>query len=264
MGLPLVLGRAFDLRDTEKAPKVAVINQTMARRLFPNESPVGKQFGEDPEPNNDVEIIGVVKDAKYESLDEKPQPMAYYPYSQRLFGMWNLVVRFTSDQRRVVADVRKTINDVNRNLPIVEVTPLDDQVDRSLVKPKLMSRLSTFFGLMALSLACIGLYGVMSYGVLRRTKEIGIRMSLGARTGDVLRLILGQGMTLTLIGIGIGMIAAIGLSRLIEHLLFGVSATDPMTFFVIASLLSAVALLACYIPARRASKVDPLRALRRE
>ena len=264
IGLPLVLGRAFDLRDTEKAPKVAVINQTMARQLFPNESPVGKQFGEDPEPNNDVEIIGVVKDAKYGSLDEKPQPMAYYPYSQRLFGMWNLVVRFTGDQRRVVADVRKTINDVNRNLPIVEVTPLDDQVDRSLVKPKLMSRLSTFFGLMALSLACVGLYGVMSYGVSRRTKEIGIRMALGARTGDVLRLILGQGMTLTLIGIGIGMIAAIGLSRLIEHLLFGVSATDPMTFFVIASLLSAVALLACYIPARRASKVDPLRALRRE
>jgi ABC-type antimicrobial peptide transport system permease subunit len=117
---------------------------------------------------------------------------------------------------------------------------------------------------MALSLACVGLYGVMSYGISRRTKEIGIRMALGARTGDVLRLILGQGMTLTLIGIGIGMIAAIGLSQLIEHLLFGVSATDPMTFFVIASLLSAVALLACYIPARRASKVDPLRALRRE
>jgi predicted permease len=264
MGLPLVLGRAFDLRDTEKAPKVAVINQTMARQLFPNESPIGQRFGEDPEPKNDVEIIGVVKDAKYGSLDEKPQSMAYYPYSQKLFGMWNLVVGFNGDPRLVVSDVHKAIKEVNRNLPVVEVTPLDDQVDRSLVKPKLMARLSTFFGLIALSLACVGLYGVMSYGVSRRTKEIGIRMALGAQTGDILRLILGQGVTLTLIGIGIGVIAAIGLSRLIKHLLFGVGATDPLTFFVIASFLAAVALLACYIPARRAAKVDPLLALRRE
>jgi predicted permease len=264
MGLPLILGRTFDRRDTEKAPKVAVINQTMAQQLFPNESPIGKRFGEDPEPKNDVEIIGVVKDAKYGSLDEKPQPMAYYPYTQNLIGMWNLVVRFAGDERRVVADVHKAIKEVNRNLPVVEVAPLYDQVDRSLVKQKLMARLSTFFGVMALSLACIGLYGVMSYGVVRRTKEIGIRMALGAQTGDVLRLILGQGITLTLIGIGIGVIAAIGLSRLIERLLFGVGATDPMTYFMIASLMAAVALVACYLPARRATKIDPMVSARHE
>jgi hypothetical protein len=264
MGLPLILGRTFDRRDTEKTPEVAVINQTMARQLFMNESTIGKRFGEDPEPKNDVEIIGVVKDAKYGSLDEKPQPMAYYPYTQKLFGMWNLVVRFAGDERRVVADVHKAIKEVNRNLPVVEVAPLYDQVDRSLVKQKLMARLSTFFGVMALSLACIGLYGVMSYGVVRRTKEIGIRMALGAQTGDVLRLILGQGMTLTLIGIGIGVIAAVGLSRLIERLLFGVSATDPMTYFMIASLMAAVALVACYLPARRATKIDPMVSARHE
>jgi ABC-type antimicrobial peptide transport system permease subunit len=144
------------------------------------------------------------------------------------------------------------------------VAPLYDQVDRSLVKQKLMARLSTFFGVIALSLACIGLYGVMSYGVLRRTKEIGIRMALGAQTGDVLRLVLSQGMTLTLIGIGIGVIAAIGLSRLIERLLFGVSATDPMTYFMVASLMAAVALVACYLPARRATKIDPMVSVRHE
>src|SRR5262245_13351099 len=264
MGLPLKVGRAFDRRDTEKSLKVAVINQTMAQQLFPNESPIGKRFGEDPEPKNDLEIIGVVKDAKYGSLDEKPQPMAYYPYTQKLSGMWNLVVRFAGDERRVVADVHKAIKEVNRNLPVVEVAPLYDQVDRSLVKQKLMARLSTFFGVMALSLACIGLYGVMSYGVLRRTKEIGIRMALGAQTGDVLRLILGQGMTLTLIGIGIGVVAAIVLSRLIERLLFGVSATDPMTYFMVASLMAAVALVACYLPARRATKIDPMVSARHE
>jgi predicted permease len=264
MGLPLVLGRAFDFRDTEKAPKVAVINQTMARQLFPNESPIGKRFGEDPEPKNDVEIIGVVKDAKYGSLDEKPQSMAYYPYTQKLFGMWNLVVRFNGDPRQVVSDVHKSIKEVNRNLPVVEVTPLEDQVDRSLVKPKLMARLSTFFGLMALSLACIGLYGVMSYGVLRRTKEIGVRMVLGARTGDVLRLVVGQGVRLIAIGVALGLAGAYAAAHVLKSLLYGMSPTDPLTFVGISLLLLVVALLACWIPARRATKVDPLIALRHE
>jgi predicted permease len=264
MNLPLILGRAFGPQDTKTSPKVAVISEEMARRFF-SQSPLGKRYRMGTSGNGEeIEVIGVVKDAKYNSLDEKPRPMAYYPYSQQNWYLGNFEVSFSGEPGAIVSAVRQAIKEVNRNLPIAEVAMFSEQVDRSLVQQKLIARLSSFFGLLALMLAAIGLYGVISYSVTQRTREIGIRMALGAERRSVLRLVLGQGAKLTLIGVLIGLGAAWALTRWIENLLFGVSPTDRVTFVVIALLLMVVALLACYIPARRATKVDPMVALRTE
>jgi predicted permease len=264
MNLPLILGRPFGPQDTKTSPKVAVISEEMARRFFP-QSPLGKRYrmGTSGE-GEEIEVIGVVKDAKYESLGEEPRPMAYYPYSQRNWYLGNFEVSFSGAPGAIVSAVRQAIKEVNRNLPIAEVTMFSKQVDRSLVQQKLIARLSSFFGLLALLLAAIGLYGVISYSVTQRTREIGIRMALGAERRNVQRLVLGQGAKLTLIGVLIGLGAAWALTRWIESLLFGVSPTDRVTFVIIALLLMVVAMLACYIPARRATKVDPMVALRTE
>jgi len=264
MNLPLILGRPFGPQDTKTSPKVAVISEEMARRFF-SQSPLGKRYRLGTSgAGEEIEVIGVVKDAKYESLGEEPQPMAYYPYSQRDWYLGNFEVSFTGESGAIVSAVREAIKEVNRNLPIAEVAMFSEQVDRSLVQQKLIARLSSFFGLLALLLAAIGLYGVISYSVMQRTREIGIRMALGAERRNVLRLVLAQGAKLTLIGALIGLGASWALTRWIESLLFGVSPTDPATFVIIASSLMAVALLACYVPARRATKVDPMVALRCE
>jgi predicted permease len=266
MNLPLILGRPFGPRDTKTSPKVAVISEEMARRFFPQESPLGKRYRLGPsEDADEIEVIGVVKDAKYRSLYESPQPMAYYPYSQQTFvPLGNFEVSFSGESGGIVAAVRRAIKEVNRNLPIAEVTMFSEQVDRSLVQQKLIARLSSLFGLLALSLASVGIYGVISYSVTQRTREIGVRMALGAERRDVLRLVLGQGTKLALAGALIGLGASWALTRWVEGLLFNVSATDPATFVIIALSLMVVALLACYIPARRATKVDPMVALRCE
>jgi predicted permease len=265
MNLPLILGRPFSPQDTKTSPKVAVISEEMARRFFPQTSPVGKRYRMGTSgTGEEIEVIGVVKDAKYRSLSERPQPMVYYPYSQRDWYLGNFEVRFSGEPGAIVSAVRQAIKEVNRNLPIAEVAMFSEQVDRSLVQQKLIARLSSFFGLLALLLAAIGLYGVISYSVTQRTREIGIRMALGAERRNVLRLVLGQGAKLALIGVLAGLGASWALTRWIESLLFGVSPTDRMTFVIIALLLIAVALLAGYIPARRATKVDPMVALRCE
>jgi len=265
MNLPLILGRPFSPQDTKTSPKVAVISEEMARRFFPQTSPVGKRYRMGTSgTGEEIEVIGVVKDSKYRSLSEKPQPMAYYPYSQQTWYLGNFEVRFSGEPGAIVSAVRQAIKDVNRNLPIAEVAMFSEQVDRSLVQQKMIARLSSFFGMLALLLAAIGLYGVISYSVTQRTREIGIRMALGAERRNVLRLVLGQGAKLALIGVLAGLGASWALTRWIESLLFGVSPTDRMTFVIIALLLIAVALLACYVPARRATKVDPIIALRCE
>jgi predicted permease len=264
MNLPLILGRPFSAQDTKTSSKVAVISEEMARRFFP-QSPLGKRYrmGTSGE-GEEIEVIGVVKDAKYESLGEEPRPMAYYPYSQRDWYLGNFEVSFSGAPGAIVPAVRQAIKEVNRNLPVAEAAMFSEQVDRSLVQQKLIARLSSFFGLLALLLAAVGLYGVISYSVTQRTREIGVRMALGAGRRNVLRLVLGQGAKLTLIGVLIGLGASWALTRWIESLLFGVSPTDPATFVIIALLLMVVALLACYVPARRATKVDPMIALRTE
>jgi predicted permease len=265
MGLPLVSGRGFGAQDTETSPKVAVISEALAQRLFPDASPLGKRFGRGgPEHSEEIEVIGVVKDAKYEDLMEEPRPMAYYPYSQAIQFLSNFEVNFSGDPAAIIGETRSAIKEVNRDLPIVEAVRMSEHVGRSLVQQKLIARLSSFFGLLALLLACIGLFGIMSYSVAKRTNEIGIRMALGADRGDVLRLMLREGLAPVFIGVAIGLPAALVGARLITSLLFGLTPADPLTIFVATMLLLLVAALAGYLPARKASRVDPITALRCE
>jgi predicted permease len=264
MGIPLLEGRLFGPQDTEKSQEVAVISETMARRFFPNTSPIGKRFGRVPENSDRFEIIGVVKDAKYESLTEEWRPIAYYSYSQRPEPLDKFVVRFTGAPEAVVPQVRQAIKHVNRNLPIDEVVSLSDHIGRSLTRQKLVARLAAFFSLLALLLACVGLYGVLSYAVARRANEIGIRMALGAQRRDVLWLVLRESLALVCAGVAIGLLASLAATQTASTLLFGVEPDDPPTIAAATLLLTAVAALAGYLPARRAARVDPMAALRDE
>jgi predicted permease len=264
MGIPVVAGRVFNRQDTAGSQAVAVVSETMARRFYPNSNAVGRRFGTDDKDKNKLEIIGVVKDVKYYSLTENPRPLVYYPHAQDPGPLQNFAVRFSGRPETVVPQIRQMIRSVNPNLPVDEVVTLADHIDRSLTQQKLVARLASFFGLLALLLACIGLYGVLSYSVSQRKAEIGVRMALGATTADVLKLILKGGMTLVLLGVVLGIAGAFAVTRLAKALLFGVKPSDPLTFVAVAALLIVVAIIACYIPARRATKVDPLTALRYE
>ena len=211
--------------------------------------------------------MGVVKDVKYQSLTEDARPMVFYNRAQHEEVLNNLVVRFSAAPRAVVPQVRQVIRDVKPSLPVDEVLSLSEKVGRSLGPQKLIARLASVFGLLALLLSFVGLFGVLSYAVTQRTQEIGIRMALGANRSSVLKMILREGMTLTLIGIGLGLAGAFVLTRYLESLstmLYGVRPTDPLTFAGTGLLLLMVALVACMLPARRATKVDPLVALRYE
>jgi predicted permease len=265
MGIPLIEGRVFGPQDTDKSQAVAVISETMARRFFPNSSPLGRRFGRgSPENSGQFEIIGVVKDAKYESLTEEWRPIAYYLYTQSSEALGNFVVRYSGAPEEVVPQVRQAVRQVNRNLPIDEVVGLSEHVGRSLVRQKLVARLAAFFGLIALMLACIGLYGVLSYAVTRRTNEIGVRMALGARRGDVLWLVLREALALVVAGVAVGLLASLAATRTASTLLFGLEPNDPPTIAAATLLLFAVAALAGYLPARKAARIDPMAALRDE
>jgi predicted permease len=265
MGIPLVLGRRFGPQDTAQSQRVAIISESMAQRLFPNGSPLGRRFSlKGPHSSEENEVIGVVKDAKYGTLKEQLKPMAFYPYSQRPEVLGNLVVRFSGTASSIVPQIRQTIREVNRNLPVDDVVSLSDHVGRSLVQQKLVARLATFFGLLALLLACVGLYGVMSYGVARRTNEIGIRMALGAQRTRVLWFVLREALLLVLIGLVVGVLASLALTKTAASLLYELKPNDPLTITFATLLLAAIAALAGYLPARRASRVDPMVALRDE
>ena len=264
MGIPLVAGRGFGSQDKE-SQKVAVVSESMVKRFFPNGSPLGKRFGIDgPKSTEDVEVIGVVKDAKYGSLTEEFRPMAYYPHSQRPAALGNFVVRFSGPASAVVPQIRQIIRQANRSLPIDDVVTLSDHIGRSLVQQKLVARLASFFGLLALLLACVGLYGVMSYGVARRTNEIGIRMALGARGRSVLWLVLREALLLVAIGLVVGLFASLAVTKTAASLLYELKPNDPLTIALATLLLASVALIAGYFPARRAARVDPMDALREE
>ncbi len=265
LGLPIKQGRGFDARDTERSRKVAVISEEMARRFFPGESPIGKRFGFTAIENSEkIEVIGVVKDAKYGSLDETPQPMVYHSYRQYISYLNNFEVRFNGAPSALIPLIRRAIREVNPNLPIDEVVPLAEHVERSLIQPSLVARLSTFFGLLALLLACVGLYGILSYAVAQCTGEIGIRMALGAQTGDVLWLVLLDAAVLVLIGVGIGLAVSLAVTKTASSLLFGLQPNDPLTIASAVLLLATVAALAGYLPARRATRICPMAALREE
>jgi predicted permease len=263
MGLRLLDGRQFGAQDTETSPKVAVISEAMAKRFFPDSAAVGRRFGRGgPEHSEDIEVIGVVRDAKYEDLMEEPKPMAYYPYTQNIDYMSNFEVSFPGEAGAILSEVRRAVKEVKSQLPTVEAVTMSEHVGRSLVQQKLIARLSSFFGVLALLLACIGLFGIMSYAVARRTNEIGIRMALGADRGDVLWLVMREGLVPVLIGVAIGIPAALAGVRFISSLLFGLTPTDPLTISLATVLLVGVAALAGYVPARKASRIDPMAALR--
>jgi len=266
MSLPIVAGRGFDPTDKIDSPKVAVINQTMARKFFPNASPIGHHFGfgDDISHSGEIEIVGVVKNAKYVALQENPEAAAYFPYAQRVQYFGNFAVRYSGEAGQIVPAVRRAIVEVNPNIPIASVSTLSEQVDESTANQRLIARLSAFFGLLAAFLVCIGIYGLLSYAVARRTSEIGVRMALGARRSNVLWLILREILVLSAIGIAIGVPLALEGNHLVVKLLYGLSPADPASLLAAVAMLIAVAALAGYLPARKASLVEPTVALRCE
>lgn len=263
MGTRLLEGRDFVEQDDEKAQRVAIINETFARRFFPGEDAVGKRFSLGRPDAAKTIVIGVVQDGKYAGLNEDPKPFVSRPLWQSDVGATSVIIRTEGDEQKMKAAVSREVQQLDSHLPMSSNT-LVEKMSLPLLPARIAATVLGGFGLVALALAAIGIYGVISFVVSSRTHEIGIRIALGAQRIDVLRLVLGQGMRLTLIGVAIGLSAALALTRLMKSLLFGVSATDPATFVIASLLLAGVALLACYLPARRAAKVDPMVALRHE
>jgi putative ABC transport system permease protein len=270
MNIPLVKGRYFDERDNRDAAGVAIIDETAARKFWPDEDPVGKRitFQRDPQ-GNPVwrEVVGVVGHVKHRGLEGESPVQYYVPYNnQAPFTVGNMyvVVRTAAEPASSAGAVRTAIQAADKEMPVFRVTTMERLVSDSMAQRRFALLLFGVFAAVALLLAAVGLYGLMSYTVTQRTHEIGIRMALGARGGDVLKMVVRQGMTLAGVGLGLGLVAAFGLTRLMKTLLFGVRATDPLTFVLIAALLTTIALLACWIPARRATQVEPMIALRGE
>jgi len=272
MEISLLAGRAFTKQDDARAPRVVAVNQSFARVFFPNESPIGKRFTFDVKKPDEYEIVGLVKDAKYRRQRDDAPPTTYMSWRQNLRDMERATVemRFTGDPNATVAAVRQAMREVDENLPLTDIKTQVEQADETLRMERLFARLVTLFGLLAQQLASIGLFGVLAYAVSQRTREIGIRMALGAAQTDVLKMVIKQGMALAVIGVALGLGGAYALTKYLESwmqfskMLYGVKPTDPMTYGVTAALLTLVALIACYIPARRATKVDPMIALRYE
>jgi predicted permease len=264
MGTRLLEGREFTEQDNQNAPGVVIVNQAFARRFWPAENPLGKRFRLGASQAPPVEIIGIAEDGKYASLSEEGRAFVFRPLWQSYTGSSSLIVRATGEPQRLLATVRSELQQMDPHLPLSTARTMEEHLSLPLLPARVAAGVLGGFGLLALLLAAIGLYGVMSYLVAGRTREIGIRMALGAGRGAVLRMVLQQGLTLALLGAVLGLLASLALTRLMKSVLFGVSATDPLTFAAIALLLIGVAFIACYLPARRATQVDPIIALRHE
>jgi len=267
IGARLLQGRLFNQFDKKDGLSVALINETMAKRNWPGQNPVGGKFtlkrgGRDARSGTTLEVIGVVTDQRQDALEKTPRQEFFIPYSQAPSGSTIFVVRTKGDPSALLQSLKARIWESNKTQPFYAVTTMDQLVSDSLKARRFNLVLLSALAALALSLAGIGIYGVMSFTTGQRTHEIGVRMALGARTTDIIRLVVGEGMALTLTGIGVGLVASFALTRFLSSLLFNISSTDPVTFASITILLTVVALLACYIPARRATKVDPLVALR--
>ena len=264
MQIPVLSGREFDGRDVAGAPKVAVVNEAMARYFFGDTSPLGRRLGFGGN-DHDYEIVGVVKDGKAYSLRDKPQRFVYTAYLQdENPSAATYYVRTSGTPDPVSASLRAMVREADAAMPVFRMRTMEAQVDESLFFDRMVAALSAAFGLLATLLAGVGLYGVMSYTVLRRTREIGIRMALGAERGRVLWLVLREVAILATLGVCLGLPSALGLSRLIQSQLFGLSPTDPLTMGLATTVLVIVALFAGYLPASRATRVDPMTALRYE
>jgi predicted permease len=266
MRIPLLQGRFFSEQDSPSNPNAAIISETLARRYFPNQDPIGRQmrFGFPPDSNVSRDIVGVVGDVRDVALSRKPGPIMYVPFAQAPLYGGEVVVRSSLSASSVAAGIRQAVHSIDKDLPVTDVESFPDALGASVTQERFRTLLLSSFSGMALILAAVGIFGVISYSASQRTHEIGIRMALGAQQRDVLRLMLGQGAKLALLGLGAGALAALVLTRLMASLLYGVSASDPLTFGAVAIVLFGVAVTACYIPARRAMRVDPMVALRHE
>lgn len=263
LNIPVLNGREFANSDTAETTKVVMVNEAMAQRFWPNQNPLGKRLKLIRDTDG-REVIGVVKNTKINSLKEQDQPYLYLPLSQHYTPTATIYVRTAREPAQLTAAVRNEVRNLNPNLPIFDVRTLREQADRSLGTEHGTAMLLTFFGLLALLLAAGGMFGVMSYFVSQRTRDIGIRMALGAQPSDVIKLVMGEGLLLILIGVAFGILAALGLTQLMRTMLFGISPVDPFAFISAPLILIFLALLASYIPARRAARIDPLRTLRVE
>jgi predicted permease len=263
LGIPLHHGRAFNDLDRKETKPVAIVNHAMAKHFWPGESPLGKRFHFIGEMRL-LEVVGEVGDSWQFGVGEDPQPVAYLPITQAYSPFAVLQVRTMGDPKTVLPSVRESVQSIDRNLAFVGVSTIGGLLDQGLWAPRMGAFLMGAFGLLALLLATVGIYGVLSYSVTQRTQEVGIRVALGAAPASVRGLIVKQGMTLVAIGVGIGVVGSVGLARLMTSLLFGVKASDPLTFAAATFVLAAVAFVATYLPARRATKVDPVVALRHE
>ena len=268
VGIRLMLGREFLVADAETAPKVVVVSESVARKFFPNENPIGKRLGFDkPEANADIQIVGVASDIQPDLRQQQPRRAVYIPYTQAppdMLGQMNVVVRTALDPNSLIPSVRNQIQSIDKSLPLFGIQTQADEADQKLGGERSLATLLSLFGTLALALASIGLYGTISYSVARRTKEVGVRMALGAQRREILTMVLRETLSLVVIGIAIGIPAAAAAMRLISSQLFGVTPTDPATISTATLLMIIVAGCAGYFPARRATKVDPMVALRYE
>jgi predicted permease len=261
MAIPLLSGRGFTARDGDKAPKVVVINDTAARKYFPGENPIGMRFGSSVEESGQLEIVGVLRDVKYNSVRDTVPPTMYVPFRQARTGGMVVEVRTAGDPLSAMGSIREAVRRIDPNLPLMDMSTQMEQIERRFLQEKVFAQAYALFGGLAVVLAAVGLFGLMSYSVARRTNEIGIRMALGARPQDVLRLVMSESMLLVVAGIVVGVAIALGASRLVATLLFGLAPTDVLSMVAAVLVMIVVSAIAGYLPARRASRVDPMVAL---
>jgi predicted permease len=265
MGIPVKLGRGFsESENNAKAPKTAIINEAAAKKYFPEGSPIGRRFGSSLETAGQLEVVGVARDAKYNSVRDEPPPTMYVPYRQARTGTPTITVRTGGDPLTFVGAIRETVRGIDPNLPMVDVSTQMEQVERRFEQERVFAQAYTLFGALALVLAAVGLYGVMSYNVSRRTNEIGIRLALGARREQVLGATMRESLLLVAVGVTMGVAIVLGASRFVASLLFGVPKNDAVSIAAAIGVLGTAAAIAAYVPARRASRVDPMIALRNE
>ena len=265
MEIPLVRGRLFEAQDGPDSPQVIVINQTMANRYFPGEDPIGKRINlGNPNTNSWMTIIGIVRDTRHQGLNVEPYSQMYGVHTQAPQRSLNLVLRTSGDPMSLVTAIRSRVSDTDRELPLSNIRTLEQILAESIVRPRFNMLLISIFAVVAVTLASVGVYGVISYSVSQRTHEIGVRIALGAHPRDIFKMVVGQGLKLALTGVGAGVIVAFGLTRVLAGLLYGVQATDPLTFAAISAGLTVIVVMASYVPALRATRVDPMVSLRYE